>query len=129
MSDRTALLIRCSNTEATVIREQAALERRTVSNYVLNIVIKALQIDDKLSATRELDRTPYFAPTSVPGPRTAILVRCSNGEAARIRTAAKQRKTTIGSYVLHSLRRFWAGKQRPPLLPNHHLSGLKSPLT
>lgn len=115
MSGRTALLIRCSQMEGTIIRTEAKAERRTVNNYVLNIVLNAVQIEEKLervSAIRKLDRTPYFAPKTEAALRTAILVRCSVAEANRIRAAARQRGTTISKYVLHTLRRSWNVKSR-----------------
>ncbi len=37
--DRTALLIRCTRDEASAIRAAAALERRTLSGFVLNAVM------------------------------------------------------------------------------------------
>lgn len=118
MNDRTALLIRCSHTEATIIRNEAKLERRTVNNYVLNIVLRSLQIDERVSLGGR-DRSVYFTPMSVPGPRSAILVRCSIAEARGIRAAAKQRKTGISSYVLHTLRRTWDVKKHLILFAAH----------
>ncbi len=42
-----------------------------------------------------------------PGPRTTMLIRCTTDEAARIRSAAKRRDTTISGFVLHTLRCSW----------------------
>ena len=39
---RTALLIRCTEEEATAIREAARRERRTVSAFVLNAVMNRI---------------------------------------------------------------------------------------
>jgi uncharacterized protein (DUF1778 family) len=36
---RAALLVRCSEEEAVVIREAAKREHRTISGYVLNLVM------------------------------------------------------------------------------------------
>ncbi len=48
--DRTALLVRCSQKEAEVIRQAAKLERRTVSGYILNAVLQRIAVRNK---TRE----------------------------------------------------------------------------
>ena len=50
---RTALLIRCSEKEASQIREGAELERRTLSGYVLRAVMNRLATQEKL---RQLPR-------------------------------------------------------------------------
>jgi hypothetical protein len=41
-TERTALLIRCSREEADKIRKAAKRERRTVSGYVLNAVLRRI---------------------------------------------------------------------------------------
>lgn len=40
--ERKALLIRCSNQEAELLRESAKGERRTLSGFVLNAVLQYL---------------------------------------------------------------------------------------
>lgn len=110
MVPRTALLIRCSLEEASKIRAEAEIEKRTVSGYVLNIMVRALRIEDKLAAIihdSNLNRTLARLPLRMPGPRTAILVRCSVDEAKKIRAAAARRDATISGFVLHSLRSAW----------------------
>ncbi|HXZ13666.1 MAG TPA: hypothetical protein VEG64_14875 [Candidatus Sulfotelmatobacter sp.] len=114
MRSRTALLIRCAEKEAATIREQARNERRTVSNYVLNIVVRAVQFEASLFANsrfRELRRRAYLHVLRAPGPRTAILVRCSTEEAEWIRASAEQRGATISGYVLRALTRSWKIKK------------------
>ena len=113
MAHRTALLIHCSEHEVRSIRERAALERRTVSGYVLNIVMRAVvfyeEALDRFKGLQEFSRARTF-PTQrapIPGPRTTMLLRCSVPEADRIRLAAKTRSATISSFVLQSLRRSW----------------------
>ena len=44
---RTALLIRCTNREAELIRKAARAERRTVSGYILNAVLQRIAIREK----------------------------------------------------------------------------------
>lgn len=106
---RTALLIRCSVQEAGQIRDGAHKERRSVSNYVLNILDRALRTEELMFARLQhgpsLNQTLSRLPRLVPGPRTAVLLRCTDYEASRIRAAARRRDTTISGFVLHSLRR------------------------
>jgi uncharacterized protein (DUF1778 family) len=119
MSTRTALLIRWSVGEAARIRVEAAAERRTVIGYVLNIVMRSLPFEEMLRARSALQmaaRSLYNAPVVTPGPRTTILLRCSAAEATRIRSAARQRATTISSFVMRSLRRSWDVKAAVPAL-------------
>ncbi len=114
MPSRTALLIRCAEQEAAIIREQARIERRTVSNYVLNIVLRAVQFEENLFANsgfHDLRRLGDLHAIRAAGPRTAILVRCSTEEAQRIRASAKQRGATISGYVLRALTRSWKIKK------------------
>jgi uncharacterized protein (DUF1778 family) len=40
--ERTALLVRCSEEEATAIREAARRERRTISGFILNAVLNRI---------------------------------------------------------------------------------------
>ena len=119
---RTAVLIRCGTDEARKIRYEAEHERRTVSGYVLNILERSLQVEDSLfhkiprleTLNRVLSRRPKFAM----GPRTAILVRCSTQEAARIRFAAKRRQLSISNFVMHALRRVWRVRETGVYDPN-----------
>lgn len=46
--DRTALLVRCSEEEAAVIREAARRERRTISGFILNAVLNRITNQKKL---------------------------------------------------------------------------------
>jgi uncharacterized protein (DUF1778 family) len=45
---RTALLVRCSEEEAEVIREAAQRERRTISGFILNAVLNRIANQKKL---------------------------------------------------------------------------------
>lgn len=40
--ERTALLVRCSQEEAAMIREAAKHERRTISGFILNAVLNRI---------------------------------------------------------------------------------------
>jgi hypothetical protein len=101
MSSRTALIISCSQFEADTTREKAELQRRTMSAYMLHNVMRQVLVDETLSRTGQ-----KLAPrlSILAQPRTTMLIRCSIEEAARIRTAAKRRDSTISAFVLHSLR-------------------------
>src|SRR5215471_19310825 len=103
---RTAILISCSEEEATKIRTRAEFDFRGVSAYVLNIVLRAVELDEKLLGQFH-KLSPLPAAIRVPGRRTAVLIRCSDEQAFRIRAAAKRRSTTISRFVLNSLNRNW----------------------
>jgi uncharacterized protein (DUF1778 family) len=45
--ERTALLIRCSKEEAEKIRDAAERERRTLSGYVLNTILRRISNQEK----------------------------------------------------------------------------------
>ena len=117
--ERTALLIRCSKEEAERVRIEAEKQRRTISGYVLQIMSRAIEIENRLLA--KID--PYNAVNQVfsrksligAGPRTAILVRCSVLEAERTREAARRRDLPINAFVLQALRRSWANELNPHL--------------
>jgi hypothetical protein len=117
--ERTALLIRCSKEEAERVRIEADKQRRTISGYVLQIMSRAIEIENRLLA--KID--PYTAVNQVfsrksligAGPRTAILVRCSVLEAERIREAARRRDLPINAFVLQALKRSWANELNPHL--------------
>ena|SRR5215470_13188309 len=124
MSNRSALLINCSKKEALKIREIAARQRRTISGYVLNILMKAIRVDEGLSRLRALglEQKPRVRDielygldgvSSRPrGPRTTMLLSCPIEEAQRIRETAKRKGTTISGVVLHALRLAWIVSDR-----------------
>ena len=102
---RTGLLIHCSVEEAAVIREQAHIQYRPVSNYILNIVMRSLHLEEmRISMGRPQDRPRRRRSL---GLRTTMLIRCSHEEAAEIRRASKHKGMTISDFVLRFLRRSW----------------------
>ena len=107
MAKRTAFLVSCSTQEARTIREQAKLQRRTVSGYVFNIVMRAVAFDERFCANLRWLTGFERSRRGLSGARTTMLLRCSVAEAKRIRTAAKRRDTTISGFMLHTLRRAW----------------------
>ena len=106
---RTALLIRCTAVDAERIRTEAEKARLTISAYVLGIATKAAELEDRLSKSRTFEPNQTGQPKAVSesGSRTAILVRCDDREAERIREAARHRNLPINAFVLQSLKRTW----------------------
>ena len=107
---RTALLVRCYAGEADRIRVEAQRERRTISSYVLNIVVQAVAADDRLFQLDHYRATELLSrgSTIVSGQRTAILVRCAAIEAERIREAARRREMRINAFILRALKNTWS---------------------
>jgi rubrerythrin len=52
-SDRTTILIHCSQEEAARIRAAAAQERRTISGYVINAVMSRIEVRERALANFE----------------------------------------------------------------------------
>ena len=115
---RTALLIRCATEQADRIRVEAEKERRTISAYVMGIATRSIEVEDrlfaKMNAYSTLNQIISRKALIAPGPRTAILVRCSTEEADRIRVAARRRDVPINAFVLQSLKRAWTVQMAPP---------------
>ena len=114
MTGRTALIISCSQEQAAIIHHRAELERRNISGYVLRILMRWLDLEEKLVGVQQDTGRPLTAyhPVRFPGPRTTMLLRCSKEEAKRIRVGAKRRGTTISWFVLHSLALSWTAEDR-----------------
>lgn len=129
MGNRTALLINCSKKEAQKIREIAGRQRRTISGYILNVLMNAIRLDEGLARLRALGveaRLPvrdieFYGLEGVssppPGPRTTMLLSCTVEEAQRIRETAKRKEITISGLVLHALRLAWMVSDRQVVAP------------
>jgi uncharacterized protein (DUF1778 family) len=113
---RKALLIRCSTDEAERVRSEAQRTHSKINSYVLNVALRAVQVEDQLFSTLNVYRSPdriFSQPSQASrcqdplSLRTALLVRCSDEEAARVREAAQRRRTTISAFVLRSLKLAW----------------------
>jgi len=128
MGNRTTLLVNCSQKEAKRIRETAARQRRTISGYVLNIVLKAIRFDESLTHLRAVGGDERLSVRDIefyglgglsrrpPGPRTTMLLSCSIEDAQKIRDTAKRKETTMSGLVLHALSLAWSipdGKTAP----------------
>jgi hypothetical protein len=116
---RTALLIRCATVDADRVRTEAGKERRTISAYVLGVAARAVDLEDRLyaktSTYSDFNQIVNRRASVDSGPRTAILVRCEDVEAQRIREAARRRDVPINSFVLQSLKRAWNVQRVPPV--------------
>lgn len=120
MDLRSAIIVNCSKVESDLIHEQAQIERRTISGYVLKAVLSHAAFEEKHllnfpEPVRALDAWKRLTP--VPGPRTTFLVRCSRIESERIRAGAKRRDITISGYVLNTLRRSWKAQMAAGTMP------------
>jgi uncharacterized protein (DUF1778 family) len=108
MGERASIIINCSQLESDLVHRQARLQRRSISGYVLRIVMASVELDeDMLRDVPRPARPTWYSSTRVPGPRTTFLLRCPREESDRIRAAAKRRDTTLSGFVLHALRRAW----------------------
>ena len=114
MSERTALIISCSQEHAATIHRRAESERRRVNSYVLRILTRALDLEEKLSALQQAHgrRLTAYEPALFPGERTTMLLRCSKEEARRIREGAKRRGTTISWFVIYTMALSWSAEER-----------------
>lgn len=107
---RVSLIIRCSPDEAARIRSQASSEHRSLSGYLLYVLERSFRIEDKLGGLPRsffLDGAESFRSERHGGVRTAVHLRCTDGEAARIRAYAARRHLSISDFVVFSLSRSW----------------------
>ena len=97
-----------------MIRREAEAERRTVSGYLLSILDRAVRLEESLFSKmvryNALNRVLMRVPKIAPGPRAALLLRCSAEEADRIRRAARRREISISNFVIQAVRRVWTVK-------------------
>ncbi|HKV25561.1 MAG TPA: hypothetical protein VJN93_13290 [Candidatus Acidoferrum sp.] len=114
MGDRTALIISCTVEQAAAIHQRAESERRTLSGYVLRIVSRWLDIEERLLISQQETGRPLspYLRVRPAGKRTTMLIRCSKQEADRIRAGAKRRFTTISWFIVQTLNLSWSAKDR-----------------
>lgn len=106
----SSLLIHCSRKDAEQVRMKAKLERRPVSSYVMNIVMRSVEFHERLVV--RLGMSPLFKVNrrqKLKGiaPRTTLHIYCASDEAKRIRDIATLRGVTISGFIVGSLRRAW----------------------
>ena len=111
-----ALIINCSQSELDSIHVRARKDRRKLSEYVLFVVMLAVEREEKLlghlSRYQEMNSVSlrqYLRPS---GPRKTFMIRCSEDESARIRRVAQMREMKINHFVLHSLSKHWGVTDR-----------------
>jgi uncharacterized protein (DUF1778 family) len=116
VGNRATIFINCSRKEADKIRECAKLDHRSLSSYVLNIVMRAVQFEEQQLArfrrNPELNRLPRRPAARPIGPRAAFLLRCSAEEAKQIRAVANLTDRSISGFVLRTLRQSWDVAER-----------------
>lgn len=110
---RTAIIVSCSRIEADQVRLQSRQERRTMSGYVLNVVMRFVAIEEMAQPAVRANYW-YTRPRRELGPRTTFLVRCNLREAIRIKSAASIRRWTVSAYVLHALQKSWLASKMIP---------------
>src|SRR5215475_9793888 len=108
---RTSLLIRLSHKDAARIRKEAASEHRSLSGYLLHVLERRFSIEEKLtlgaSGPMSYLQTRTTLGEQVKALHTAVHLRCTVDEAARIRKYAARRQLSISDFVVFSLRRRW----------------------
>lgn len=107
---RASLLLNCSVREAREVRKRAKLQGRTVSGYVVRIVMRSVSLSEEMEKSykslpgdwkRYLKKQEHFRP------RTTLHVYCSGEQAERIRRTARAQGMSISGLVLRCLRRSW----------------------
>jgi len=107
---RTALLIRCDTEDANRIRNEARLQRTTISSYVLQALLRAIESDERgtrAGSTHDLRRSLQRQDAAPAVSRTAILVRCEDTDAEQIRYEAKRNALALNAFVIQSLKKVW----------------------
>jgi hypothetical protein len=102
---RTSLLLNCSKNEAEQVRQSAERQQRTVSTYVVRVVMKSVSYVENLD--QHFAHLPNYwkrrAKKKLLGPRTTLHIYCTGEEAKRIRTATEKRAMTISGFVFRCL--------------------------
>jgi hypothetical protein len=108
---RTALLIRCDTEDADRIRSEARLHSTTMSSYVLQTLARTMESDERRKRAGgdmyDMRRTSEGKPATKSLSRTAIIVRCTDVEAERIRYDAKRHAIALNTFVVQSLKKVW----------------------
>jgi hypothetical protein len=109
---RTALLLRMTRDEAEKVRSEAVKCGDNMNAYVLSVATRAA-VEDQLESEMnghtsvQEDGQVTIGEPKPSSSKTALLVRCSVDEAARVREAASRRKMTIVGFIRHALRMSW----------------------
>jgi hypothetical protein len=93
MPGRAAIIISCSKDEADTLRYQARQQHRTMSGYILNILLRAVEFEEMALERWGRPEIPRLISSKrTPGARTTVLLRCSSKEARRIRAAGEKER-------------------------------------
>jgi len=107
---RASLLINCSKREAQEVRSRADFQRRTVSGYIVNIVIRRIEFAEEIASAA--NRPAFYSyrgrkTAEAAGPRTTLHIYCAFDEARQIRRAARLSKLTMSGFIFHCLHNSW----------------------
>jgi uncharacterized protein (DUF1778 family) len=110
---RTSLILRCSQEHADKIRQHAAAEHRHVAGYILRLLEGNLRIEETYDDrfTLAMVRETLEERTRAAN-QTAIHVRCTTEQAARIRKAAARRELSISKFIVFAIERSWRAAER-----------------
>jgi len=113
---RTSLLIRLSREDAARVRAEASSEYRSLSGYLLYVLERSFSIEERVARGASESLLSKQA-RAVVGPQlkklhTAVHLRCTVEQAARIREHSARRQLSISDFVVFSLRRLWVAVER-----------------
>lgn len=123
---RTSLLIRLSQEDASRIHRESSSEYRSLSGYLLRVLQRSFRIEDAVSqqvralwSMQDARRQAEVRARATIGPQnkklhTAVHLRCTVEEAAKIRKYAARRHLSISDFVIFSLRRLWQTLEQAP---------------
>lgn len=112
MDLRASVNVRCSQEDAKRIRKEAASEHRSLSGYLLHVLDFNFSIEDKVpvpAITLQRQSIKIYPDKSL---RTAVHLRCTAEQAARIHKYAKRRELSLSDFVVFALRRLWKASDR-----------------
>ena len=108
---RTSLLIRLSREDAARIRREASSEYRSLNGYLLRRLERSIQIEETFGTghlkSLLAKRDPEIIGLQDKRFRTAVHLRCTVEEAAKIREYAAKRHLSISDFVVFSIQRSW----------------------
>jgi uncharacterized protein (DUF1778 family) len=113
---RTSLLIRLSHEDAARIRKEASFEYRSLSGYLLSKLERSIRVEETFGPghVKSLLSKQARALIGLQDKKlhTAVHLRCTVEEAAKIREYAARRQLSISDFVIFSLRRSWQAVER-----------------
>jgi len=98
--------------DAARTREEASSQHRSLSGYLLYVLERSFRVEETVGSILSPRRPQNIRGTQRPGIRTAVHLRCTAEEAARIREYARRRKLSLSDFVVFSMRRLWEANDR-----------------